>query len=499
VVLAAFAAPRLAGAGRALAGTHAGLVLAAAAAGCAWDLVAADRIIQQGAATYLAMAALGVLLTRWGVTRRALALDRSRAGAVLVVAMLAALALRLALLLNPQFYYPDVRVHANMAWQLHRRGLVNFLREFTISQYRFSLGLQFENGHWYAFPYPPAFYLLCWPFLKLGWRPEIVVSALGAAVNSLEVFFVYAIGRRLRLSHAVSLAGSLAAPLLPLFLARLTLAYFPALLGHAVDAAFILLLVAHLHDLDRPRVWLSLGAVLALALLAYTQALLNFAILLPLFLLLQVAFDRAPGARRRQLGLAAAGALGVILALAVFYGRYVPAFIDMQRGVPQPEERVLLEKLKRPAPTAEEEPAEQEPDDPYAGPGVNPWRGLRKAAWRLYVFYGAFAAAVVAGLWLLARWVVGAAARFVAAWAALYVLLNLASGGLPGPNLVRYNKDLEIVAPLFCLALGAIAARLWELRAAWSRAAAVVYGLAFWSFGAVRAVRYLTEKFVMER
>ncbi|HET8644893.1 MAG TPA: hypothetical protein VFO85_05360, partial [Vicinamibacteria bacterium] len=184
VVLAAFAAPRLAGGGRVLAASHAGLVLVAALLALAHDLVAADRMLRQGAATYVFMAALAVLLVRWAPLRRALALEDGRAGAVLTVALLAGLALRLALLLDPQFFYPDVRVHANMAWQLHRRGLMNFLREFTVSQYRFSLGLQFENGHWYAFPYPPAFYLLCWPLLKLGFRPEVAVSLLGAAANS---------------------------------------------------------------------------------------------------------------------------------------------------------------------------------------------------------------------------------------------------------------------------------------------------------------------------
>jgi hypothetical protein len=501
VVLAAFLAPRLAGAPRWLAAAHAGLLLVAAGAGAAWDFLAAERILRHGAVPYAVMAAAGLLLVRWPPARRALRLEDSRAGVVLVTAMLVALAIRLALLLHPQFYYPDVRVHANVAWQLHRRGLVNFLREFTVTQYRFSLGLQLENGHWYAFPYPPAFYLLCWPLLKLGWRPEIAVSVLGAAANSLEVFLVFAIGMRLRLSSAVALAGSLVPPLLPLFLARLTLAYFPALVGHALDALFILLLLSHLHDLDRPRVWMKLGAVLALALLAYTQALLNFGLLLPLFLLLQVAFDRSPGARRRQLGLIAAGVLGVALSLAVFYGRYVPVFLDMQRGVPMPEEQVLIDKLKQPSPAQEDEPAiEQAPDDPYAGPTFDLGRGVRKAAWRLYVFYGPFSLAVVAGIaLLLARRLSGDAARFVTAWALLYLLLNLASGGLPGPNLVRYNKDLEIVAPLFCLALGALGAWLWSRGTRLARAAAVAYAASFWAFGAQRAVRYLTEKFVMER
>ncbi len=79
------------------------------------------------------------------------------------------------------------------------------------------------------------------------------------------------------------------------------------------------------------------------------------------------------------------------------------------------------------------------------------------------------------------------------------MLLNLASAGLPRPNLVRYNKDLEIVAPLFCLALGALGAWGWAAGTRIARAAALLYGLAFWAFGAVRATRALLEKFVMER
>ena len=74
-----------------------------------------------------------------------------------------------------RFYYPDVRVHAQFAWELGRRGLVTFLRRFTENQYRYSLGLQLENGHWYAFPYPPAFYILCWPLVRAGFRPEVAL------------------------------------------------------------------------------------------------------------------------------------------------------------------------------------------------------------------------------------------------------------------------------------------------------------------------------------
>ena len=114
----------------------------------------------------------------------------------------------------------------------------------------------------------------------------------------------------------------------------------------------------------------------------------------------------------------------------------------------------------------EEELAPQEPDDPYAGPTLDPWRGVRKAAWRLYVFYGAFAPVVIAGLVLVWRAQALPHSAFVVAWALTYLALNLLSGGLPGPNLVRYNKDLEIVAPLFCLALASVGEWLWT-RSRW--------------------------------
>jgi hypothetical protein len=325
-------------------------------------------------------------------------------------------------------------------------------------------------------------------------RPEVAVSVLAATVNSLEAFLVFGIARRLRAQASTATAAAAGLAVLPLFLARLSLAYFPAMVGHAVDAIVILYLLARWRELERPRVVLTLAALIALALLTYTQSLLNFAVLMPLFLVVLLARDHSAETRRRAMGLVVAGALGAVLSLVVFYGRYVPTFFDMQRGVPMPEERILLEKPRTPVP--EEELAPQEPDDPYAGPTFDPGRGLRKAAWRLYVFYGPFALAVIAGLVLTWRAQASSPhAAFILAWALSYLVLNLLSGGLPGPNLVRYNKDLEIVAPLFCLALASVGEWLW----ARSRWIAMIYAGAFGAFGLARAIRYLTEKFILER
>jgi hypothetical protein len=495
VVIVAFVAPRLAGASARAAALHGSALAGAAMAGCAWDVLATERIAREGWAVYAAVAVLAVLFARGRRPRKALEIPDSAVAGALVILVLAALALRLVILLHPGFYYPDVRVHALFAWQLARSGLVGFLRSFTENQYRYSLGLQMENGHWYAFPYPPAFYMLCWPLVTLArMRPEVAVSVLAAAVNSLEAFLVFGIARRLRAQASTATAAAAALAVLPLFLARLSLAYFPAMVGHAVDAIVILYLLARWRELDRPRVVLTLAALISLALLTYTQSLLNFAVLMPLFLVVLLARDHSAETRRRAMGLVVAGALGAVLSLVVFYGRYVPTFFDMQRGVPMPEERILLEKPRTPVP--EEELAPQEPDDPYAGPTFDPGRGLRKAAWRLYVFYGPFALAVIVGLVLTWRAQASSPqAAFILAWALSYLVLNLLSGGLPGPNLVRYNKDLEIVAPLFCLALASVGEWLW----ARSRWIALIYAGAFGAFGLTRAVRYLTEKFILER
>ena len=497
-VIVALLAPWLAGLDLRWSLAHALAVLVAASAGFHADALASERILRDGLAAYALAGALALALVRWPRARSALRITSPWVAGSLVLLVLVALALRLAILLHPRFYYPDVRVHAQFAWELGRRGLVTFLRRFTENQYRYSLGLQMENGHWYAFPYPPAFYLLCWPLGLLGFRPEVAVSLVAAVVNSLEALLVFGIVRHLERAEGLALGAAAAVPVLPLFIARLSLAYFPALVGHGVDALVILYLVAHLRELQRPRVVLTLGTLLAAALLTYTQSLLNFAVMLSLLLALQILFDHSPEGRRRQLGLAAAGALGAALSLALFYGRYVPILFDMRRGIPMAEERVLLDKQEQQArQAAGSTPARaDDEEDPYTGPRADLRRGLRKAAWRLYVFYGLFAPVVVAGVLLAGRRTTRPdAARFVAAWALTYLLLNLASGGLPGPNLVRYNKDLEVVAPLCCLGLASVGAWLWSR----TRAGAIAYGAAFWIFGLLRAREYFLEKLFLER
>jgi len=185
------------------------------------------------------------------------------------------------------------------------------------------------------------------------------------------------------------------------------------------------------------------------------------------------------------------------LSFALFYVRYVPMVAALARGVAVPEERIVLD-IRQQTRVPEGESVVEEVD-PYSGPELDVVRGLRKAAWRLWVFYGPFAPLVVLGFLLLLPSLEGYRKRLVVAWGATYLVLNLASGGLPGPNLVRYNKDLEIVAPLCALGLASLTVRAWESRRAAVRALAVFVSLGWVIFVAGRAYTALAERLVLER
>ena len=110
-------------------------------------------------------------------------------------------------------------------------------RDFTANQFRYSLGLQMENGHWYAFPYPPAFYVLCWPLVLLARIP-----AGGRGLRARRRRQQPGGVRRLRHRPPAARRGSTAVacaaaarPCCPSSWPASALAYFPALVGHAVD------------------------------------------------------------------------------------------------------------------------------------------------------------------------------------------------------------------------------------------------------------------------
>jgi hypothetical protein len=452
LIAAAYLGLRLTGASFGLSASHAAGMIGAIAFGLHLDLIAGERIVCEGALAYgavvLILLALSVVLRRAGVAG-------STTGWLSLIVLMA-VALRLALLLNPRYFYPDVRVHGLVAYQLSREGLVRFLAHYEELQYRFSLGLQFQAGHWYAFPYAPGLYVLAWPLVALHVRPEVAVSLLAACANALEIALTFALARFLLKSERGALIAAVAHAALPLFLIRLSLAYFPSLVGHSIDACAATFLLMRLPRLSL-RSAAALTGLMALSLLTYSQALINFGLLFALYLISDVLAARLPTDRRRQILVAMAGLTAVALSL-LFYARYVGPFLDMRHGTPMPQEQILLEKQRVEREYAEsrgETLVAQPEDDAFAGQDFDPLRGLRKTVVRLFIFYGPFVVTVLWGLFIVVRQVDGTQRRYLLAWSSLFFVTAFLSGALPSPNFLRYGKDLESVAPLFCTGLAA--------------------------------------------
>jgi hypothetical protein len=479
IVVIAYAVPRVTGLARLGSTAHASAMGLAIAVGLHLDVIATERIVRTGALPYAVAALVGLGVCAW--IRRSLAVPRDITGWLALV-LLIALGLRLALLLDPRYFYPDVGLHSLVAYQLSKEGLVEFLAHYEEIQYRFSLGLQFQAGHTYAFPYAPGFYILCWPLIRWAdLSPEVAVSAAAASVNALELLLTFALARILLKSERSALVAAIVHAALPLFLIRLSLAYFPSLVGHAVDACAAAFLLLRLPRLTA-RAAAAIVGLMTLSLLLYSQALINFGLLFALYLLSDVVVARQSADRRRQLLVAAAGLIAVALSMGLFYGRYVGPFLAMRHGVPMPQEEVLLEQQRIRRTYAEargEAPVVQPEDDAFAGSTFDPLRGLKKIVVRLFIFYGPFALTALWGLATVIRSMEGTQRRYLVAWSSLFFVTAFLSGALPSPNFLRYGKDLESVAPLFCLGLAAATLAL----ARRSKVLAILHLTAFIAFG----------------
>jgi hypothetical protein len=478
----AYVVPRLGGASRSASLAHAlALVVVAAVAG-AFDVIALDRIVRDGLAGYASTAGAALLIV--ALLRRAGV--EAHVSGLLAILVLVAIALRLALLLHPRFYYPDMANHATVAYVLSREGAGTFLSHYSEKQFRFSLGLQEQAGHVYAFPYAPGLYFLCAPLIAIAkLRPEVAVATVASVFNSLGLVVTFVAARFLLRSDRVALLASLAHLALPLYLIRLTMAYFPSVTGHAIDAAALAFLLVHLTAPPRLRTWLILGALLTLSLLLYPQAIVNFALLFGAYLAWD--FVKAPDRRRQQVALALTATLALAAAGGLFYHRYVPVFLDMRHGRPMAEEQHLLDYRRTERAYAESRGETIVPHveiDPYSGPSPNPVRGLWRVIARLFIFHGPFLLTVLWGLYLMVRAREDTERRFLAVWASLFFVVCFLAGAMPGPNFLRYSKDLEASAPLFCAAF-ALATAVIARR---SRALAIVHVAGFVLMGIARGV-----------
>jgi hypothetical protein len=158
-------------------------------------------------------------------------------------------------------------------------------------------------------------------------------------------------------------------------------------------------------------------------------------------------------------------------------------FANIENHRPQPEAKVLdrLEQLRQRLPGEVQTPEADDLNDPFAGPTLNPLRGLARLASRLWRFTGPFVLLIGAGGWLLLRQSNPGIQNAVLAWSGVAVWISLLAAGLPSPNGFQHLKDLEFVIPLASLAMGIGTLRAWR----WRPAAAVALVIAWMAFAGV--------------
>ncbi len=450
--------------------------------------IAAERFLRGGLVAFTLTLILGLVIARTAGLLKLPAPYRTGLVAITVLTLLSRCAF-----LHTQAFYPDYRVHALVQQTLDRAGLPDFLDSLFEIQYARSLGLQEIGGNWYPFPYPPGAYVVTGVVGGVfGLDPLDAAIVTAATFASLIPVLTLALGLSLGFGTSAGLAGAFYVSLHPLLVRRMALGYFPGIAGQFFDAVAVLLLLTVTR---RSASFLfptaRLAAVFFVAFLVYTQSIANFGLLIAGLLLVEAA-RRSHGGRLGALRVALAGILALVAAGATFYSRYVPVFENVRNHRPQPESRVLdrLEELRAKLPPDREAPEADDLNDPFAGPTLNPFRGLARLGARLWRFNGPFVLLLALGGWVLARQSDRQNQNVMLAWSGAAVWISLLAAGLPSPNGFQHLKDLEFVTPLVALAMGAATVRLWT----WRPIAAIGSAVAWAVFAGAAFAQEWTER-----
>ena len=293
------------------------------------------------------------------------------------------------------------------------------------------------HGQTYAFPYVPTFHV---PFAILGLPYDQRIAWMkiaGALISILPLPAAWLIARRLGLSTL----GVALMIVIPTYTSRLSFAFLPSLLGHAMDMALVAWLAGHAEALRRPRVFAAGALLVAACQLTYISSVMNVCVFIALLALMA---PRAAGEDRWRAALRvlAMGFAGSALAVAVYYRDFLDMLVDVARRIA--------------GLTA-------------GGASVYPVRGFFAVAWeRTRSFFdGLYPPLAAAGLWLV--WRHARARRLLAAWLGAYVVLLF--GRAKVPDLFTHGHETLFATPLFCLLAGEALGALWR-RGAWGRAAA---------------------------
>jgi hypothetical protein len=392
-------------------------LVVAASLGLARDPWLVHRLLTGLPETFVLAAAALLLANRlWGAGLSTV--DRRRIAALACATVL----LRVAALNHPAFHYPDLMTHERLSAAIHEDGLAFARHPAQV------IGGQ---GAWskptfagtVVMPYAAAFHL---PFAVLALSPDARIQAFklfAACVTVIPLLALVALARR----FGGSLAGPALVVVIPIYASRLSLALFPALLGHALDMLLLAWLAWHLERLREVRVWMVGALLVAAAQVAYVSSITHTALLVVALALLLAVVERGAAGRADALRVLAMGLAGATLAVALYYRDFLDSAVALAAGGGGSSQ--------------------------YPVSGF--WEVARNRTWTFFGF--AYLPLALVGAPALRRQ--GRATLLLVAWLATYVALLLLRA--KAPDLFRYAHEPLFLTPLVCLGAGEGLRRLW--------------------------------------
>ena len=394
--------------------------------------------------------ALGAgLLTRFLLRRTASADERTAVAWALILA--GGLLLRASLPFFPDHNPPDLQTHvdrildfADVPWEygaLLRYGSHLPTASQTAAPATDLFGASF------LVPYPPLPYFVYYGLSRLGADPLWAMTGVNVLLALAVAPVLFVATRRVWDERAAWLAAAL-------YLLDLAVwhhvgrAHAPATFGAALGTAALLALAAGADRMTAVRPVVLMGTALGLAVLGYSALVVQVGLFGVVLYALLLVDARGLSARAR-VGVAAAVALGGLVALALYYGHYVPGLL---RGTPTVEAEGSI----------------------FSGRTVlGIFRNEGRQSYRIWAL--GFAVPLVAGLVaapFALRRARPAARPVLIAWLLAWALIMLLKDPAFFPKMLRWAKEDQFVSPLLCLLVGAGVAAIRP--PAWRRAATAV-------------------------
>ncbi len=334
---------------------------------------------------------------------------------------------------HPDFYYPDLRSHVQLAQVVRDAGL-DFLRAPSTYILKHGVWSREIAGRRYAFPYTPAFHVPL-ALTPLGYDDLITAAKLADVTWSVVPVVALA---SLAATLGASPLGMVLLLFVPIYGHHLSVVYLAAVFGHAVDVSVLAWLAGRLERIEAWGVWLAATGLVALTELAYVGATTIIPVFIAALALADLVVARRP---RRAAAILGFGIAGSALAFAVYYRDFLGLVVDVAR-LKASGGAVIASGDASPAGFVETVIVSGQRFFP------GPWTILG-----------------LLGIGLLLKR--GRGRAFLAAWIGSYVLLLLGRAKLP--LFFQHPHEALFVAPLVCLGAGQVVAELLA-RGGWLRA-----------------------------